>query len=58
MVGGEGVKAVLRYVEVKRAEVGVYVLVKGLIGAVELKVVVGLADSGVEFGGAREDKLV
>ncbi len=58
VIGGEGVEAVLEDVEVERAEVGVYVLVEGLVGAVELEVFVGLADFGVELGGAGEDELV
>ena len=58
VVGGEGVEAVLEDVEVERAEVGVHELVEGVIGAVELEVVVGRADFGVELGGAGEDVLV
>ena len=58
VVGGEGVEAVFEDVEVERAEVGVYVLVECLIGAVELEVVVGFADLCVELGGAGEDELV
>ncbi len=58
VVGSEGVEAVLQHVEIERAEVGVYVFVERLVGAVELEVVVGLADFGVELGGAGEDELV
>ncbi len=57
-VGREGVEAVFGYVEVERAEVGVGELVQGLVGAVELELVVGLAHGGVEFGGAGEDVAV
>ena len=45
VVGGEGVEAVFEDVEVERAEVGVHVLVEGLVGAVELEVFVGFADA-------------
>ena len=58
VVGGEGVEAIFEDVEVEGAEVGVDVLVEGLVGAVELEVVVGFADLGVELGGAGEDVLV
>ena len=58
VVGREGVEAVFEDVEVERAEVGVHVLVEGVVGAVELEVVVGGADFGVELGGAGEDVLV
>jgi hypothetical protein len=58
VVGGEGIEAILEHVEVERAEVGVHVLVEGLVGAVELEVFVGFADAGVELGGAGEDELV
>ncbi len=57
-VGGEGVEAVFDDVEIERAEVGVGELVEGLIGAMEFEAFVGLADGGVELGGAREDVLV
>ena len=57
-VGGEGVEAVFEHVEVERAEVGVHELVERVIGAVELEVVVGVADLRGEFGGAGEDVLV
>ena len=58
MVGGESVEAIFEDVEVERAEVGVDVLVEGLIGPVELEVVVGLADLRIELCGAGEDVLV
>ena len=45
VVGGEGVEAVFEDVEVERAEVGVDVLVEGLVGAVEFEVFVGRADA-------------
>ncbi len=50
VVGGEGVEAVFEDVEVERAEVGVRELVEGVVGAVELEVVVGGADFGGELG--------
>src|SRR6266702_5936175 len=58
VVGGKGVEAVLEDVEVEGAEVGVRELVEGVVGAVELEVVVGGADPGSEFGKAGEDVLV
>src|SRR5216683_131247 len=58
VVGGEGVEAVLEDIEVEGAEVGVGELVEGVVGAVELEVVVGGADPGGEFGQAGEDVLV
>ena len=58
VVGREGVQAVFEDVEVERAEVGDGELVDGVVDAVELEVVVGGEDLGVELGGAGEDVLV
>ncbi len=58
MVRGEGVEAVLEDVEIEGAEVSVGELVEGLVGAVELEVIVGGADACGELREAAKDVLV